>query len=123
VALHYTPIAATVNPPADKAQTTIAFRLGVSVAGVPQNSYSFAAPITVTLTYSDTDIRGIGDENSLVLYFWNGESWQDASTTCAQPYKHLDTVKKLLEVRVCHLSEFSLMGAYAHHVYLPQTNQ
>jgi len=37
----------------------------------------------------------------------------------ADQYKHLDTTQNLVEVRICHLTEFGLIGTQNNRVYLP----
>jgi ABC-type transport system substrate-binding protein len=121
ITLGYTPLVVNTNPPPTNQQVAIAFRLVASLSGVPQNNFLFSKPITITVRYTDADIFNIFDENSLVLDYWDGASWQDASTTCssADQYKHLDTAQNLVEVNICHLTEFGLFGTQNHRVYLP----
>jgi len=121
VTLGYTPLVSNGHTPPTNQQAAIAFRLGVALGGVPQDGFTFSKPVTMTVRYSDANIFNIFDENSLVLYYWDGAAWQDASTTCppADQYKHLDTALNLVEVNICHLSEFGLFGTQKNRVYLP----
>lgn len=123
ITLNYYPLVANANPLPANTQTAIAFRLSASINGVPQDTFSFTQPITVTVRYATTDITDIFDEHSLGLYYWDAgsSSWKDASETCpaADRYKRLDTDQNLFEVRLCHLSEFSLIGTKRHRQFLP----
>jgi hypothetical protein len=123
VTLRYYPLVANANPLPANTQTAIAFRLSASINGVPQDTFSFTKPITATVRYTTTDIANIFDENSLGLYYWDAgsNSWKDASETCpiAERYKRLDPDQNLFEVRICHLSEFGLIGTKNNRVYLP----
>jgi formylglycine-generating enzyme required for sulfatase activity len=77
--------------------------------------------MTVTVPYSAPNLQSILDEDSLNLYVWDGQAWQPAAETCppGQQYQMLDTENNVLVARVCHLSEFNLMGAEARKVFLP----
>ncbi|MFX1355608.1 MAG: ABC transporter substrate-binding protein [Promethearchaeota archaeon] len=120
ITLAYTPLVAPANGPPGNLETAVVFRLRALLSGVPQDIYSFAEPVTITVPYTVTDIGGISDEDSLTLYYWDGDSWEDASQTCppGEQYSHLDTAQNLLEVRVCHITEFALMGG-DYTIYLP----
>lgn len=122
VTLGYTPLVSNANPPPTNQRAAIAFRLSASLGGVPQDNFLFSHPITVTVKYSDADLVNNIDENSLVLYYWDGASWQDASTTCPQvdQYRRIDATQNLVEARICHLTEFGLIGIQnSKRVYLP----
>jgi len=123
ITLRYYPLVANADPPPDNMQAAKSFRLGASINGVAQDTFTFAKPITVTVSYTTTDIVDILDENSLELFFWDGitSSWKDASQTCPVPerYKWLDTTLNLYVVRICHLTEFGLIGTKNNRTYLP----
>jgi hypothetical protein len=78
----------------------------VDTGGTPV--ITFNLPVTVTLSYSDTDIASIF-EDTLGLYYWDS-TWLDALSTCAEGvYTHnLDT--NTFSLPVCHLSEFAALG-------------
>ncbi len=81
--------------------------------------YTFAEPVTLTLSYSDADIAGVL-ENELYLYTWDGSAWVDIVADCGWPptaYERHPEINELL-VPVCHLSRFALVGA-THNIYLP----
>jgi peptide/nickel transport system substrate-binding protein len=120
VGLAYTPLVAPSNTLPYNQAAALTFRLTGLVAGVPQSTFVFSQPVTLTVPYGLPDVAGIGDVNSLNLDYWDGAAWQDAASTCeTNPYKHLDTAAQVMQVRICHLSEFSLMGTTKHWVYLP----
>jgi hypothetical protein len=77
--------------------------------------------MTVTVPYSAPNLQNILDEGSLSLYLWDDQAWQPAAETCpaGQQYQLLDTENNVLVARVCHLSEFDLMGIEAKKVFLP----
>ena len=56
-------------------------------AGNPMAAFNL--PITVTLSYTDTDI--FGPENALGLYYWDeaGINWADAVSTCPEGCTHV----------------------------------
>jgi Leucine-rich repeat (LRR) protein len=80
---------------------------------------TFNLPLTVTLTYTDTDVIGI-PENILGLYYWdeNAVSWSDAATTCPDGEYTRDLEGNQLILPLCHLTEFGLFGNPLH-IFLP----
>ncbi len=83
---------------------------------------AFNLPITVTLTYTDTDFGAI-PEDSLMLDYWDvaGNTWTDAITTCPGGEYTRDMEVNQLSLPLCHLTEFGLFGptlnVYAPFVY------
>jgi len=74
-------------------------------------STTFEEPVTITIHYSDDDVVGIDDEESLILLYWTGTEWADAASTCSPPSSYVrDTVNNVLQVEVCHLSQFAFGG-------------
>jgi hypothetical protein len=81
-----------------------------SGAAPTQSGFTFLQPVTITLTYSDEDVAGIGEDN-LRLYYWTGDSWEDAVTTCGSGYQYNnDPLANILKVPICHLSQFGMAG-------------
>jgi hypothetical protein len=121
VSLAFTPLVANANAPGEDQGVALAFRLEAFVGGLPQDGFPFAEPITVTVTYGDDNLIDIWDEASLVLYYWDGSSWQDASMTCAPEDRYSDhnVAAKTITAKVCHLTEFGAMGTRGHRVHLP----
>jgi hypothetical protein len=72
---------------------------------------SFARPLTVTIHYSDADVSCLNDESSLLLYYWTGNQWADAATTCAptSPYSR-DLPGNAIRVEICHLTQWAIGG-------------
>ncbi len=80
---------------------------------------TFGAPVSVTLHYSDDDVRVVSDENQLTLSWWTGSEWQDAAQTCGPGASTIrDVANKTLSVPVCRAGQFGLFGP-THQVYLP----
>lgn len=71
---------------------------------------TFNLPVTVTLSYTNTDI--IGPEDSIVLYYWDGiaSAWADAVTTCLGGEYMRDPAGNLLTLPLCHLTEFGVFS-------------
>jgi hypothetical protein len=81
---------------------------------------ALAAPVTVTLHYSVTE-RTV-DEASLRLYRWTGTGWQDVVETCSPPSSYQrDPDLDQLQVEMCHLSEYALLGEAPPTIFLPLT--
>jgi hypothetical protein len=82
-------------------------------------SLTLGQPVTVAVHYSTQDVRLISDEGQVGLWWWSGDGWENAANTCDPPLgtSHLPT-QRLLQVPICHLSLFSLMGP-TNQVHLP----
>jgi glucosylceramidase len=70
-------------------------------------------PVTVTIRYSDDDVRVVTDETQLVLSWWTGSEWHDPASSTIR-----DVAGKMLSVPVCRLGRFGLFGP-THPAYLP----
>jgi len=102
-----------------------AFDLEVLSNGLPLQGFVFSQPLTITVNYTDSDILGL-DENTLRLYFWDGSQsqWVDGATTCVPTSTyHLYTQENRLELAICHLSRWGMMGMGTEeerrYIYLP----
>jgi hypothetical protein len=75
------------------------------------------APITITTHYDDSNMPS-GTEANLRLYFFPGDTWQDAALTCNPPssYSH-DVTNNYISVAVCIDPIFVLLTTY--RAYLP----
>ena len=88
-----------------------AFDMLVSQGGIPLPGFTFNTPITVTVEYSNTDIRVIADESGLALWWKPGVEWFDATQSCEPPsaYTH-DLDNYVLSVPVCQVGKYGLFG-------------
>lgn len=91
-----------------------AFGLEAYQGGVFQPGFVFSEPVTVAIHYSPADLGGKA-EDSLALHTWNGSAWEDAA--CRPVVPHPD--ENWVEVPICHLSEFTLVGQGGYRIYLP----
>ncbi|HHS97150.1 MAG TPA: PKD domain-containing protein [Chloroflexi bacterium] len=87
------------------------------------SGFEFSRPLTITIRYTDSNIAGL-DEESLRLYFWNGSQWVDGATTCIPTSTYrLYTQENRLELAICHLSRWGMMGMTIEgkkkYIYLP----
>lgn len=96
-----------------------AFELNASRDGISLAGFTFTTPISVTINYSDVDLVGVR-ESTLVLYYWDGDAWQDVATTCSphSVYVH-NQAGNQISVAICHLSQFALFGDRWLSIYLP----
>jgi hypothetical protein len=88
-------------------------------------NFTFAAPVTLTLHYTDADIKGIV-EKKLRLYYWDTDKgkWADAANTCTPISDYTrDPVNNTLTVQICHLSEFALLGDAFQTLFLPSVRR
>jgi hypothetical protein len=72
---------------------------------------AFQTGVTITIFYSDQDVQGILDEDTLRLDRWTGTGWQDVAETCIPSSTYItDTLGNMLQVATCHLSRHSMRG-------------
>ena len=65
---------------------------------------TFDKPLTLTFTYTDEQIEGL-DEDSLKIYWWNGEEW------VALENSEVDVDNNTVTVSIDHFTLFALMGS------------
>jgi len=107
ITLIYTPNPTDIPPaPANLSFAGQSFSLDSYIDGTLQSGYTFNISVTITIHYSDEDVAGM-QEDSLVLQYWNGETWVDAA--CGPYERHPD--ENWLSVPICHLSVFALFGS------------
>jgi LVIVD repeat len=96
------------------------FDLTAKQGSAPQPGLTFSTPITLTMRYSDADVRAVSDEGKLTLRWWNGGAWVDAVGTCvrASAY-HRDTTSNTIGVPICRVGRYALFGP-THQVVLPR---
>ena len=102
------------------------FEMTAYVDGEASDHYTFAAPVRVTLYYTDTQITDMNEE-TLRLQFWTGTDWIDAAATCynddptqvpVDAYVR-DEASKTISVEICHLTEFALFAEPVLTHYFP----
>ncbi len=91
----------------------LAFDFQVYISNTLVPHQTFNSPITLTLHYSD-QTRGTLIEDQLMLFWWNGNAWEDAA--CGSYVR--DLANHVLQVPICHFSQFAL-GGVTHSIYLP----
>ena len=64
----------------------------------------FNKPLTLIFTYTDDQIKGL-DENSLKIYYWNGEEW------VALENSEVDVDNNTVTVSIDHFTLFALLGS------------
>ena len=71
----------------------------------------FEIPLIVEISYDEAYLEGFS-EQSLALYYWNLDenTWMDVVTTCENGDYQRNFEKDKLSVKLCHLSEFSLLS-------------
>jgi hypothetical protein len=79
----------------------------------------FHVPVTVTIRYSDLDVRSVSDEDQLALRQWNGSDWEDVVQTCEPAPEYARNVStNVLSVPICQWGRFALFGP-THQIFLP----
>ncbi len=73
-----------------------------SLSDVDEANTSFNEPITITLTYEDSDVSGV-NESTLQIYRWNGTAWSALSDCVVDANANTVT---------CTTSNFSLFGLF-----------
>jgi hypothetical protein len=96
-----------------------AFDLAAFHDSEPVPGLTFGAPVTITISYSDRDVRLVLDESQLALWRWTDGAWRDAAQTCdPAPSYTRDEVNNLVSVPVCRTGLFGLFGP-THQIYMP----
>ena len=83
---------------------------------------SLSQPLTITIHYDPAKLRGAMEKTGKI-YLWNADQskWLDAAQTCSPAYAYTyDFVNHTISVKVCHLTEFSLV--YPYQMFLPKTS-
>jgi hypothetical protein len=80
-------------------------------------SFTFETAVTVTIHYSDADVRGIF-EDSLKLYRWVTPTWEAVGARSEEGQK-LYTDNNVLEAWLRGFTRFSDQGANGWDIYLP----
>jgi len=80
-------------------------------------SFTFETTVTVTIHYSDADVKGIF-ENSLKLYRWVTPTWEYVGARPGED-QILDTDNNVLEAWLRGFTRFSDQGANGWDIYLP----
>jgi hypothetical protein len=71
----------------------------------------FSNPVTITVRYLQDYLGCVGNESSLKLYYWTGNEWADAASTCSPPSTYIrDTHGNVLGVPICHLTQYAIGG-------------
>lgn len=96
-----------------------AFDLEVYRSNNPQSDFTFRKPVTVTIHYSDRDVRRVLDERQLTLRYRDEGDWQDAICASQRMTYTRDIKNNMIHAPICHLSRFALFGPTHHHLYLP----
>jgi hypothetical protein len=106
-------------PPAQFGFTGHAFELAANHDGTSVNDLTFQMPVSVTIHYSDDDVRIIRDESALALWRWSGQVWIAATQTClpASTYQR-EIDQNILSVPICRVGRYALFGP-THSVLLP----
>jgi hypothetical protein len=96
-----------------------AWELAAYRGGELQPGLVFSAPVSVTLHYSDEDVRVVTDELELALWWRLDGGWQDATQTCdpATAYDR-NAAGNVLSLPVCRVGGFALFGP-TREMYLP----
>jgi hypothetical protein len=88
-----------------------AFDLAVYQKGQPLPGFTFNEPVTVTIRYSDVDVRVVTRETELSLWWWTGSAWQEAHEVCnPATVVTRDTPENELSVGVCRAGRYALYG-------------
>jgi len=111
----------------DHAFTGHAFELAAYQGGELRPGLAFSVPVTVTIHYSEQDLRVVSDEEGLVLLLWTGSGWllwtgsgwQDAAGSC-DPFSSYgrDLAGRVLTLPICRPGALALFGP-TEQSYLP----
>jgi hypothetical protein len=119
--LMYSPLAATFGGAPNSWRELAPFRLTMFTRGVPQETYAFNQPITLTIPYSMSYQLGVKEE-TISLFVWEGGIWHYAVDTCPvdERYSLHDTERLPSCVSVtCR----ALLGELNNFTFLCQSNK
>jgi hypothetical protein len=75
------------------------------------SEFFFNAPITITIEYSDYDLRAVTDEALLNMQTWDGSTWGEAALTCDPPLPYsYDFNANVIALSICQSGRFALFG-------------
>ncbi|KAL9987468.1 hypothetical protein ACROYT_G001781 [Oculina patagonica] len=90
-----------------------------------QEGFQFVKPIKLSMFYDVDNLvkankKHVNNEVTKedidpVLYLWDPENktWFDAALTCPEPWSHVNRSIKLLELNVCHLTQFAFFFSFS----------
>ena len=111
----YTPSPSPASVPGGFAFAGRAFDLDAYRDGEPVLGIELAAPLTITIHYTDADVLGL-DEETLELRTWDGGKWTGDGVTIVSR----DPAINRVVVTVDHLGSFALFGPGERQtIYLP----
>jgi len=75
------------------------------------SEFFFNVPITITIEYSDYDLRAVTDEALLNMQTWDGSTWGEAALTCDPPLPYsYDFNGNVITLSICQSGRFALFG-------------
>lgn len=96
-----------------------AFDLDAYRDGRLLTNFTFETTVTVTIRYSDADVKGL-DEKTLKLYRWMPViGWREVGTTRPGETLTLDMINNVLTARLRGFTRFSEQGVIQYDIYLP----
>ena len=111
--LLFTPLDEVSAPLPGRRPAAHAFVLEAQRQGEVLPGYPFGKPMTLTVDYTDADVKGLR-EGTLGLYVWDGGAWSAAGLEVVQR----DLEGNRLAVAASRLGEFGLFAAPSS-IYLP----
>jgi hypothetical protein len=89
---------------------------GVAFAGhaftlAAGEALTFGRALSLTLHYSAADVRTVSDKGALMLRWWSGDAWLDASAGCDgvnQPQQ--EAAEDVVRVSICRAGRYALFG-------------
>lgn len=95
-----------------------AVQFSLTRAGAPVIDYTFLQPLSLTITYSAADLGG-RDEAGLLILWFNGVAWVEATANCAPPVDYLrDPAADSITLPICQPGRFQL-ATFTPTIYLP----
>lgn len=90
-----------------------AFVLVASRDEALDKGFTFNAPVTVTISYSDADIHTAADESRLTVYWWTGNDWRNAAYECDPMSSYYrDLAANIISIPICQPGQLGLYSTY-----------